>query len=81
MILFNLYWIWNSMHLWYLYHYTDILFFIMYPDWVLYLNAGLGLIGVLIGLGIIKFKIKIKLGILIDIGILILGSLCKLLTP
>lgn len=69
------------MHLWYLYHYTDILFVIMYPDWILYLNSGLGLIGILIGLGIIKLKIKIKLGILIDITILILGSLSMLITP
>ena len=80
MIIVNLYWIWHSMHLWYLYHYTDILFVIMYPDWVLYFNSGLGLIGILIGIGIIKVKIKIKLGILIDIAILILGSLCMLKT-
>jgi len=53
----------------------------MYPDWVLYLNSGLGLIGILIGLGIIKLKIKIKRGILIDITILILGSLSMLITP
>ncbi len=81
MIFFNLYWIWFSMHLWYLYNYTDILFLFMYPDWVLYFNSGLGLIGILIGIGIVKVKIKIKLGILIDIAFIILGNLCMLITP
>lgn len=81
MIIVNLYWIWHSMHLWYLYHYTDILFLKMYPDWVLYFTSGLGLTGILIGFGIIKAKIKIKPGILIDLAIFIPDVLCMVIFP
>jgi hypothetical protein len=51
----------------------------MYPDWVLFFNSGLGIIGVLIGIGVIKMKTKIKYGILIDLLILVTGGLTKLI--
>jgi len=51
----------------------------MLPDWVLYFNAGIGLLGISIGLGIIKQKIKIKTGIFGGITILIIGILLKLI--
>ena len=79
MIIFNLYWIWDAMHLWYLYRYTDFLFYYMYPDWVLYFNFVLGLVGSWIGMRIIKRKIKIKTGLFTDVAILILDGLCMLI--
>ena len=78
-IIFNLFWIWDNLHLLYLYHSSGMLFVFMYPDWVLFFNSGLGIIGVLIGIGIIKMKTKIKYGILIDLLILVTGGLTKLI--
>ena len=41
----NLYWIWDNLFLMYQYRFTGILWLFMYPDWVLILNAILGLLG------------------------------------
>ena len=71
--LINLYWIWYSLRLLYLYHYSNILFLIMIPDWLLILNSILGLVGIFIGLSIIRQKIMIKKGILIDLLIFLTG--------
>ncbi len=45
----------------------------MFPDWLLILNAILGLIGIFIGIGVIRKKINIKQGIIIGIIILLIG--------
>lgn len=49
-IVLSIYWIWNSLNLLYLYHYTNILFFYIYPDWVLILYSILGLMSIYLGL-------------------------------
>ena len=51
----------------------------MYPDWILFLNSGLGLIGILIGIRVIRLKTKIRTGIIIEFLILLLGGLIKII--
>ena len=78
-ILSNLYWIWDNLYLLYIYHFTGVLFLFMQPDWVLLLNAALGLLGVVIGISVIRLKTKTKQGILIDFAILLSGALIKMI--
>jgi len=78
-LLINAYWIWNNLYLLYLYHYSSVLFLIMFPDWTLILNAVLGLIGTLIGIKVIRKKMKIKQGILTDLLILLIGGSLKII--
>ena len=49
----------------------------MYPDWVLVLNAGLGLMGVYIGSSLIRQRMKIKYAMLINGLLFIFGILMK----
>ena len=67
LLFINAYWIWDNLYLLYLYHYSSILFSIMFPDWILIVNAILGLFGVIIGFKVIRKKMKIRKGILIDL--------------
>jgi len=78
-IIINLYWTWFYLHLWYLYHYTDILFLHMFPDWVLYLNSSFGFVGILIGTRLIRKKMKIKSAILTDFLILMIGGVLNII--
>ena len=78
-LIINTYWIWDNLYLLYLYHYSSILFFIMFPDWTLILNAILGLIGIVISIKVIRKKMKIKQGILIDLLILLIGGSLKII--
>ncbi len=64
-IIVNLYWIWDNLYLMYLYYYSGMLFMLMYPDWLLILNAIFGMIGLLIGTKVIR-KIM-KMSILVSI--------------
>ena len=80
-LIVNFYWIWDNIYLLYLYEYSDFLFFMMYPYWLLILNAIFGLIGVFIGIKVLRKSLKIKLGILIDLFALLTGSLLKILLP
>jgi len=75
----NLYWIWDNLFLMYQYPFTGILWLFMYPDWVLILNAILGLLGILIGINLVRQRMKIKYAILINGLLLIFGALIKLL--
>jgi len=78
-LIINSYWIWDNLYLLYLYHYSSILFFIMFPDWTLILNAILGLIGIVISIKVIRKKMKIMQGILIDLLILLIGGSLKII--
>lgn len=73
----NLYWIWDNLFLMYRYRYTGVLWMFMYPDWVLVLNAILGLIGIYIGTRLIRQRMKIKYAILINALLFIFGGLIK----
>jgi len=73
-ILLNLYWIYDNVNLYYLYHYTQIDFFIMIPDWVLLINTILGAIGIFIGARVILQKITIKKAIKIELVLILFGG-------
>jgi len=75
LIFINSYWVWDNLHLLYLYHYTGILFFIMFPDWVLFTNAIIGIIGIGIGVMVLKRKMTIKKALSINSLILLIGFL------
>mgnify|MGYP001226816891 CR=1 FL=1 len=75
LVIFNLYWTWDKLHLLYLYHYTGILFFIMFPDWVLITNTIIGLIGTAIGIMLLKRKMTIKKALIMNFCILGIGFL------
>ena len=78
-IIFNTYLIFDSLYLIYLYHFTSILFMFMYPDWVLVLNAILGLLGIFIGWKILNRKLRIIKWFLIDFFAILTGFVIKTL--
>jgi hypothetical protein len=75
MILINLLWLFFWGKLFYEYHFTKILFVYMYPDWIVITNLTIGLIGLLIGVRLIKNRVIIWKAILFDILILLIGTL------
>ena len=77
LILINAYWIYYNVHFYYLYHYTGILFLFKIPDWVLILNTTLGIVGIVIGISIIKQKLKARKGVIIDLALIISGILIE----
>ncbi|WP_296312077.1 hypothetical protein [Winogradskyella sp. UBA3174] len=77
-MLLSLFWVWNYGELLYLYHYTDISFLFMYPNWTLILFILMGLIGALIGLSVFLKKRKIKNGYFLLIGLFILGLIINI---
>jgi hypothetical protein len=74
-ILFNLWWIWFNGQLFYKYHYTSLLFIYMHPDWVLGLNIILAILGVFIGIKVLRRKMTERPALKIAFGILLLGFL------
>ena len=78
-ILLSLFWVWQFGELLYLYHYTDILFFFMYPNWTLILFILMGLIGFLVGLSVLSKKIKIKNGYFLLIGLFVVGLIIDII--
>jgi len=68
-IIWTVDWIW----LFYGYHFTGILWMYMYPDWILILNIVFGMIGIIIGMRLLKESFKIKNALLIEIPKFIVG--------
>ena len=75
----NLYWIWDNLYLMYRYRIPGIMWLFMYPDWVLILNAILGLIGIYMAILMIIERMKIIWTILINALILFAGGLLKMI--
>jgi hypothetical protein len=73
MVILNLLWIGEWIRLLYYYHFTNVAWFYMYPDWALILNGFIGLIGVYLGYRLIKNKLTILLALSTEIPLLILG--------
>ena len=80
LVFINLSWIWDNLNTLYLYHYTGMLFLIMFPDWVLITNAIIGLIGTGIGIMTINRKMIIKQAIIMNSLILLIGFLLFILS-
>ncbi|WP_408031440.1 hypothetical protein [Tenacibaculum xiamenense] len=78
-VIASLFWVWNFVELLYLYHYTDILFNFMYPNWTLVLFILMGLIGALIGSSVFLKKKKIKNGYFLLIGLFVIGLIINLI--
>ena len=51
----NVLFVFKSLYLLYVYNFTGILFLFMYPNWVLVINALLGIIGIYINTFIQKY--------------------------
>lgn len=57
----------KSLYLLFVYNFTDRLFLFMYPNWVLLINALLGIIGAYIALLLFKNMIGIKLFLIVTL--------------
>lgn len=60
----------ESIYLLYAYNFTGILFLFMYPNWVLVINALLGIIGIYISILLLKNMIGIKLFLILNFCIM-----------
>ncbi|MBK3518482.1 hypothetical protein [Carboxylicivirga marina] len=74
MFIFNIFWIIRSVHFFLAYNYNIGIFYTFAkPDWVLFLNMIIGLIGVYIGLKIIRKRLSVGIWGMIDL-VLLIGS-------
>ena len=74
-IILSAFWIYEMALLYYKYHFTNILFAFMYPDWVLILNIILSIISLFFGIKLTMNRISIKksygmMGLMIIIGLI-----------
>ena len=74
-----LFWIWHYGSLMYLYHYTEVQFVFIYPNWALILFILMGLLVIVIGILVLLAKKKIRTGYFQLFGILIIGILIDLI--
>ena len=74
-ILLSVYWIYEMISLYYKYHYTDILFAFMYPDWVLICNILLSIVNLFFGIKLWNKKISIKRSYLTMLILITVGGL------
>ena len=74
LITINTLWTYHFAYYLYSYHFRkEILWCMMYPNWILILNTLLGIMGIVIGIFLLKNQLKLKTCLLIDISILIFG--------
>lgn len=60
--------VFDSLYWYYLYNFTSgILYLFMYPNWVLLVNALLGIVGIFISILLFKEKIKVKLFLIVTL--------------
>lgn len=50
----------NSIYLFYAYNFTSILFYFMYPNWILLVNSLLAIVGIYMSILLIRNKIGLK---------------------
>jgi hypothetical protein len=80
-MIFNLIWTGHWIWLLYCYHFTDILWFYIYPNWIIIIHIIIGMIGFIIGIKLVQDKIAIKKAILIELLITILVFLNSVIYP
>jgi hypothetical protein len=61
--------VFDSLYWYYAYNFTDIWFLFMYPNWVLFVNALLGIVGIFISILLYKNRIGIKLFLIVTLTI------------
>ena len=69
----NGYWIIDSLHIFYLYRFTDVSFLYQIPEWILAIFIVFGSAGIFIALNIFRGDWKIKKGVIINLALCILG--------
>jgi len=79
-IAFNLLWVWFWVDMYHHYQNAYLLFIYMVPDWIIFMNIGLGFVGILIGFLVISKSIGVKIGVMIDATLLLLGFGTDLIT-
>lgn len=79
-IALSTYYIYHFSRLWYLYEFTDILFFMMLPTWEIVLNIIIGIIGVFLGVKIYRQSISIMRGVSTTLGLMLSGRIINLAT-
>lgn len=67
LIVINIYWLWHNLQLTYLYYYSSVLFLTMLSDWLLTLNIVFSLIGILVAIKVLRKKIDLKKGTVINL--------------
>ncbi|PKQ66472.1 hypothetical protein BZG01_10610 [Labilibaculum manganireducens] len=80
-LIVNIIWTGDWIWLFYGYHFTGNLWLFMYPDWILITNMILGIVGIIIGINLIKNKFGIKKALIMDIPLLIIGFLISFIIP
>ncbi len=76
----SVYWIYRMISLYYKYHYTDILFAFMYPNWVLFSNVLLSIINLYFGVKLMNGKVSNKRSYLTMFILIIIGGLINILS-
>ena len=77
-MILSVYWIYEMISLFYKYHYTDILFAFMYPNWVLILNVLLSLINLYFGIKLLLNESSIKRSYLTMFILIVTGGLINI---
>lgn len=65
----------------YLYHFTDLLFFTMLPNYVLTINIILGFLMIFFGIKTIKGNFKLNKAIIISILAIVFGAILEITAP
>jgi len=80
-IVLSILWILHYSYKAYLYHFTDLLFFTMLPNYVLMINVILGFLMILFSLKTIKGNFKLNKTIVISISAIALGAILEITAP
>jgi len=79
-IILSVYWIYEMILLYYKYHYTDILFAFMYPNWVIFLNIILSIVNIYFGIKLMNRKISNKRSYLTMVILIVFGGMINILS-
>ncbi len=76
-ILINLFWTWFSFELLYKYLFTEFNPTFYIPNWILIMNSIFAIIGIVIGIKLLKKKINIKTALLTDFTLILIGLIIQ----
>ncbi len=79
-IILSVYWIYKMILLYYRYHYTDILFAFIYPNWVIFINIILSITNIYFGIKLMNGKISNKRIYLTMVILIIIGGMINILS-
>lgn len=67
-------------HLWYNYHFTDILYYGMYPDWAMMVFMLLGILGILTGVRVFIGELRLGISYVLQLCYLLAGVVLHILS-